>query len=132
MWCNIKFIVYFCFELCWHFNAISSRNVEKRDCLFLHLDMVPQFTLALTSFMILSIFKLIEAILKIIFVYIKNLISHYGCYHEPLKYYFSHSAIWLILKSTVLDYHIYKCKDYVMEYDKYINNILDTLFLSDI
>lgn len=30
------------------------------------------------------------------------------------------------------DYHIYECKDYVMEYDKYINNILDTLFLSDI
>lgn len=64
--------------------------------------MVPQFTLDLTSFMILSIFKLIEAIIKIIFVYIKNLLSHCGCYHKPLKYYFSHSAIWLILKSTVL------------------------------
>lgn len=64
--------------------------------------MVPQFTLALTSFMILSIFKLIEAILKIIFVYIKNLISHYGSHHEPLKYHFSHSAIWLILNSQSL------------------------------
>lgn len=78
--------------------------------------------------MILSIFKLIEAILKIIFVYIKNFISHYGCYHELLKYYFSHSAIRLILKSTVPDYHIYERKDYVMEYDKCINNILDKFF----
>lgn len=82
--------------------------------------------------MILSIFKLIEAILKIIFVYTKNLISHYGCYHEALKYYFLHSAIQLILKSTVLNYHIYECKDYMMEYDKYINNILDTFFPSEI